>query len=169
MSDSLYNTSFVLQCDIELSFPNEQAMMEFNLTTVDLQQSKMKTDQTPQFMDYFLVHMLESDTEKQAKTLIVTSEFCCLCKENVISYPLPDFELTPPPHHRYRDIILLSFCDVISVRVERVVGYDVTIASHSMEWKLIFRDYAERNHFIEALCNQFEVVNRIPLRIHCHV
>ena len=165
ISDQLVDQEVWLRSKVHVTLANEQGMMEFNLTTLELPDYKSKVDKASQFVAYFLVHL--NNERKQAKAFILTTEFCCLCDENVVSYPIPDFESVPPSQHRYDNLLLLSLKDILCVEVDDFVGYRITIKSKAFDWQLTFRDYNESSKLVQALCSHFELVNGTTLQIHC--
>jgi len=165
-SEYLEDSSVLLQCGIRIALENEQAMMEFNLTTLELQRCRENVSNDSGFVLYLLVHF---DNKKLPKTFLLTREFCCLCDEDVVSYPIPEFETTPPSQLRFRNFHLCSLADVTSIEVDSIIGYSMIIKSHSTSWRLFFRDYSERNKLIHALCEQYERCQQNPLPIHCAI
>ena len=141
-------------------------MMEFNLTTLEVQKFKENLSNESRFILYLRV-LLEG--ENLLKSFLLTKECCCLCDENVVSYPIPEFETKPPMQPRFCDLQFCSLADVTSIELDGIIGYNVVIKSPCVNWRLLFRDYSERNKLIRALCEQYELLRGNSLPIHCAI
>ena len=134
-------------------------------------ETKDRSDCVPQLLLYLLIRLLSPPDEKP-KTFVLTSEFCCLCNENLVSYPIPDFEFDSPPDQRYSDFEIVYLTDLRGLRLSNPVSYDLTIllsqsSSQMQEWRLSFRDYVERDQLLHFLCEQYYEVSGKVLNIHC--
>lgn len=143
-------------------------MMEFNLTTVESGRKNDLSDQTdssPQLLLYLLIR-LRSSSDERAKTFLLTTQFCCLCDENLVSYPIPEFEFDSPVEHRYRNIEILSLSKLTGLCLSDAVDYDLAILFNDQrKWLMSFRDYTERDRLMRVLCEQYYKVKGKSLLI----
>ncbi|CAK8678580.1 unnamed protein product [Clavelina lepadiformis] len=161
---------------VRFTLCNEESMTEFNFASAEIQRQIEKRSSSNEFelVLYSLVHLVHENGSTLLKSFILTSDYCCLCEEDLVSYPLPDFALTPPECQRHTSLQIASLADVQYLQIDGVVGFDVTIcmqfnldSSNPAQWRLSFRDYTEREKMIRLFSHQFEAVNseKLPINV----